>query len=251
MLGHVVARRLAEAGHRVLVSERRYTGAPRDPLVEEVRDAGAEWVVNAIGLTARNANPPSDLRVVNTDLPLHLGRRLRPGQRLIHASTDGVFAGTRGHYATFDDADATDAYGWSKALGEAVAARGRAWVIRTSIIGPDLGGGHGLLGWLLRQNGKATGYTNHRWNGITTLAWAGLAARIIAEPGSFPAPLLQAGSTIPVTKCELLRAISRAWPHPIEIVEAAAPEAVDRTLVPDVDLGPIADQLAALAAWYR
>ncbi len=251
MLGHVVARHLAEAGHRVLTSDKRFTGAPRDPLVEEVRDSGADWVVNAIGLAARKAATAADLHLLNTVLPLHLGRRLRPGQRLVHAGTDGIFAGTRGRYATHDEADATDDYGWSKALGEAVAMPGRAWVIRVSIIGPELGVGHGLMGWFLRQTGPVNGYANHRWNGITTLAWAELAAGIIAGPERYPMPLFQAGSSQPVSKLELLQWIARTWSHPIPIAPSVAPETLDRTLAADLEMGTIGEQLARMAAWYR
>ncbi len=251
MLGHVVARRLAEAGHRVLVSDRRFTGSPRDPLVEEVRDSGADWIVNAIGLIKQKSTEAADLRLINTQLPLHLAKRLRPGQRLIHASTDCVFDGLRGGYSTFEEYNAPDDYGWTKALGESVASPGRAWVIRVSIIGPDRGGGHGLMGWFLRQAGPVNGFTNHRWNGITTLAWAELAVRIIDAPERFPAPLFQAGSTEPVSKHELLRAIGKTWSHPIMIHPLAAPDTIDRTLVPDIDMGTVGEQLATMAAWYN
>ncbi len=73
------------------------------------------------------------------------------GARLIHISTDCVFDGTRGMYRESDFADATDLYGRSKYLGELHDPQ--AVTLRTSIIGPELGTAHGLVGGFLAQRG--------------------------------------------------------------------------------------------------
>ncbi len=88
-----------------------------------------------------------------------------------------------------------------------------------------------------------TGYTNHRWNGITTVTWATIAVRIIA--GEL-AGIVQPASEI-VTKYELLTSAARlfAWPTVIERGEAL--EAVDRTLIPTIPTPPIEAQLAEMA----
>ncbi|MFO0810554.1 MAG: sugar nucleotide-binding protein [Gemmataceae bacterium] len=251
MLGHVVAAHLVDRGIEVLTSDRRYEGVPRDPLVEEVRASGAAWVVNAIGRIKQKCRDLAELVLANGRLPVHLAARLAPCQRLLHASTDCVFAGDRGGYRTTDERDAGDEYGFSKILGEAAAAAGRCQVLRVSIVGPELSGGHGLLGWFFRQAGPVNGFTNHAWNGITTLEWAKRAHEVIAGTWEPPGPLVQLASAGRVSKGELLRVTADVWGLPTEVRAVAAPDPVDRTLVGDVECPPIRDQLAELCTWHQ
>ncbi len=250
MLGHVAARYLAEAGFTVLTSDRRYGGAARDALVEEVRDSGADWVVNAIGRIKQKCSDRAELLRANALLPIQLAARLGAGQRLLHASTDCVFSGRTGGYATGDERDADDDYGFSKILGEAAAAPGRGQVLRVSIIGPEYGEGHGLLGWFFRQAGPIDGYTNHRWNGITTLEWARRAAELLSGRWCPAAPVVQLASPHAVTKYELLRLAAQVWGRRVAIRATATPTAIDRTLVADVVCPPLPDQLIALRDWH-
>jgi dTDP-4-dehydrorhamnose reductase len=58
--------------------------------------------------------------------------------------------------------------------------------VRCSIIGRELNGGStSFVGWLESQppSGVVRGYTDHRWNGVTTQAFAQL-ARALAENSS-------------------------------------------------------------------
>jgi len=251
MLGHVVARFLEGRGWEGVTSPLRYAGAARDPLVESVRDSGCEWVVNALGRIKQKTQDPNELYLANALFPLHLSTRLRSEQRLIHASSDCVFSGRRGRYAIGDERDAEDVYGLSKALGEAAAQSGRCWIIRSSIIGPEVGTGWGLMGWFLRQSGEVTGYTNHLWNGITTLEWAGIAWELMNGQLSAKAPLIQAGTWPPMSKCEVLRLIGQAWGLGVNVRPAEAKDAVDRSLIPTVKRPPLEHQLSALRTWYE
>jgi dTDP-4-dehydrorhamnose reductase len=251
MLGHVVARFLEQQGCEVATSSLRYEGAARDPLVEMVRNSGCEWVVNALGRIKQKSEDASELYTANSLFPLHLSTRMRPEQRLIHASSDCVFSGRRGRYAIGDERDAEDVYGLSKALGEAVAQPGRCWVIRTSIIGPELGKGLGLMGWFLRQSGEVKGYTNHLWNGITTLEWAEIAWELMNGQLSAEGPLIQAGTWPALSKCEVLRLIGTAWDSSVQVRPTEAGEAVDRTLVPILKRPGLERQLCKLRAWYE
>jgi dTDP-4-dehydrorhamnose reductase len=250
MLGHVVARYLADLGFEVLTSPRRYEGGPRDSLVEEVRASQADWVINAIGKIKQKCDDATELIRVNGQFPVHLSVRLAPGQRLLHASTDCVFCGRRGDYRTTDERDADDDYGFSKILGEAAVAE-HCVVMRVSMIGPELAGGHGLLGWFFRQPGPVNGYTNHRWNGITTLEWAKQAAALLRGEWTPPASHFQLACRRAVSKYELLRLSAEVWGRHIEIRPLATPEPVDRTLVGDVECPPIGEQLAELRRWYE
>jgi dTDP-4-dehydrorhamnose reductase len=98
-------------------------------------------------------------------LPLH-----NPGGRLIHISTDCVFRGDRGGYSDGERPDAEDLYGRSKAMGE--VEYGPHLTLRTSIIGPEISGQLGLLGWFLSQPRGSTlrGYSGAIFSGLPTVA---------------------------------------------------------------------------------
>ncbi len=129
--------------------------------MEAIRTSGCTWVVNALGKIKQKCQDSHSLFAANSLFPLHLKKRLRPDQRLIHASTDCIFSGNSGNYNINSDADPVDEYGLSKLIGECVAESGRAFVLRTSIIGPELNGHAGLMSWFLCQQGNVNGFTNH------------------------------------------------------------------------------------------
>jgi dTDP-4-dehydrorhamnose reductase len=241
MLGHVVTRYAAESGWEVITTPHRYAASPRDSLVEQVRDSPARVVVNCLGVTKQR----SDDRAA--------AMRMRPTQFLVHASTDCVFAGTRGQYHIDDEGDATDSYGFSKLLSEGVARLPNVSVLRVSVVGPDRGDGRGLLAWFLRQpaDQPTPGYTNHRWNGITTLEWATIAIGYAEEHvrGGFVPRLAQPG-TDAMTKYELLSRFRDCFAPSRCVVAVEGAESIDRTLVPTDRRPPIDQQLRRLAAWY-
>ena len=252
MLGHVVARHLTEAGYEVSTCDVRYAGTGADPLVAAARASDARYVVNCIGRIWQKSMDSADLFRANALLPIHLAQRLRRDQHLFHASTDCVFAGTRGSYAVTDEPDADDEYGVSKQLGEGVAKWPNVSVLRVSIVGPDLGGGHGLLGWFLKQpeDRPVNGFVNHFWNGITTLEWARILVERIErlERGEVHTSLTQPGSER-VDKYTLLCAFRDAFRTGHEIRPVEAPTRVDRTLIPTERRAAIAEQLGAMSKW--
>lgn len=81
-----------------------------------------------------------------------------------------MFSGQRGNYTESDKPDAVDTYGQSKLKGEVV--RSPHLTIRTSIIGTELNLKSGLLEWFLSQINDVSGYTEVKWNGVTTLECA-------------------------------------------------------------------------------
>jgi len=252
MLGHVVARAVAGRGHEVVTSDERYGGAPRDPLIEAVRSSGCPAVLNCLGSTKRREQDLPELYRANAQLPAHLAARARATQHIIHASTDCVFDGHRGSYRVDDEPTADDPYGFSKRLGEMIAGRPNVTVLRVSIIGPDARPTtRGLLAWFLSSPPTVQGYTNWRWNGITTLEWADVALEVIARRhrGEPLAPVLQPATT-PISKYELLTTFREVYRTTREIVPVAAPTAIDRTLVPTEARPPIEEQLIRLREWY-
>jgi dTDP-4-dehydrorhamnose reductase len=253
MLGHVVARYMADQGCDVVTSLARYDGAPRNALIEEVRDSGVEVVINCLGLTKQRSDDRAALVLANALFPMHLMMRLRPTQYLIHASTDCVFAGTRGAYRIDETCDATDDYGFSKVLGEGVARWPNATVLRVSVVGPEGLAGPGVLAWFLRQptSQPVPGYVNHRWNGITSLEWATLSLALAETRWrGGPTPSCVQPGTPVITKHDLLCAFRDVFAPHLCVVPVTTPIAVDRSLVPTEARPPIRDQLEQLATWY-
>ena len=250
MLGHVVTRFLREQGLNVLTLQERYTAQPNDPLIRAIEASEADWIINCIGLIKQKSDDSLALIKTNAMGPAHIKSALRKGQRLLHPGTDCVFSGKTGSYAEDARKDAEDIYGFSKLLGEAVAEPGKCTVLRTSIIGPDTGTASGLMSWFLSQSKSVNGFTNHFWNGITTLDWAMLAYDLIAGKLNFEKPLVQVGSKAAVSKYELLCLIRDIWGHKIDIVPVESPDRVDRTLKVELQRSPIEEQLKQFKQWY-
>ena len=110
---------------------------------------------------------------INSELPTLLAEILdqkKDRSQLIQISTNGVFSGKGGYYTESDLPDANDAYGKSKLKGEVVHFP--HLTIRASIIGAELQSNNGLLEWFLNQKKDVKGYTEEKWNGVTTLEYA-------------------------------------------------------------------------------
>ena len=244
MLGSAVSSYLSACGHDVVVSEARYVGGVDDKLIADVRAARPGAVVNCLGVVSASLTSPTGLILANALLPQQLAATLG-ALPTIHASTDCVFDGRRGWYEVGEHPNATDAYGLSKRLGEHCAHDG-AVVLRTSIVGLPSHAGRGLLGWFLGQDGPVEGWIDHLWNGITTLAWARLAAAILEGDESIGPGVHQPTSREAITKFDLLHLFAATFDHHIEIRSVETGARIDRTLVPTVEMPPLTEQLSEL-----
>jgi dTDP-4-dehydrorhamnose reductase len=141
-------------------------------------------VVNCAGVVKQKleAHDAEISIAVNALFPHTVARICRGwGGRLIHVSTDCVFAGDRGGYCEDDRPDAPDLYGRSKALGEVV--EGDALTIRTSIVGRQLTGSSSLLEWFLAEKGpEVKGYSGAFFSGVTTFELARVLTDLTARP---------------------------------------------------------------------
>jgi dTDP-4-dehydrorhamnose reductase len=185
-------------------------------------------VVNCVGVVKQlsAADDPLVAIPINSLLPHRLARHCAAaGARLIHVSTDCVFTGARGNYLETDVADATDLYGRSKLLGEVDYPH--AVTLRTSIIGPELSGSHGLIGWFLAQHGPVRGFTRAIFSGLPTVTLAEVirdhVLRVDALRGVYHV------SAAPISKYDLLRLVAAAYGRNIEIV-ADDKLVIDRSL---------------------
>jgi dTDP-4-dehydrorhamnose reductase len=145
--------------------------------------AKPEAVINCVGLIKQRDEASDEALTlrVNAEFPHRLAKRCgEAGARLIHFSTDCIFAGTKGNYTESDPPDAADLYGQSKHQGEVADAH--SVTLRTSVIGHELATNLALLDWFLSQRGQAIrGFTKAIYSGFTTLEMARIADRILTH----------------------------------------------------------------------
>lgn len=181
-----------------------------DSLVKFFSQVRPTVVVNCVGVVKQlaSANDPLVSIPINAIFPHRLARLCEiAGARLIHISTDCIFTGRKGNYNESDTPDAEDLYGRSKLLGEVDYPN--AVTLRTSIIGPEVGGKNGLVEWFLSQRGEVQGYRKAIFSGLTTDALARLiAAHVI------PNHLLRGVyhvSADPISKYDLLKLVKDVY----------------------------------------
>lgn len=239
MLGHMVLKVLAqEKEWEVMGVSSKDFDAERFTETEspDLRRLGlltlADYVINCIGVLASGTDVEQMIRI-NALFPHELAHAT--SAKIIHMSTDGVFSGKGGPYDESSPPDADDAYGKSKLEGEVDALN--VLNIRTSIIGPSPNKKNGLLEWLSLQPDGSTvkGYTNHVWNGVTTLQFAQLCAKIIKEDAfdrlRAQSHVLHFSPNKPVTKYELLELFKKVFGKNVNVERVEDPRgSVERVL---------------------
>jgi dTDP-4-dehydrorhamnose reductase len=198
--------------------------------------AGADWVINCIGITKpyihedKPAETDRAIRI-NALFPHRIAEAASiAGFQVLQIATDCVYSGTKGKYVEQDQHDALDVYGKTKSLGEVRSESMHH--LRVSIIGPEPLRHAFLLEWFLNQSSGSSvkGFTNHEWNGITTLHFARLCHGIIRH--RLNCGYLQ--HVLPndaVSKAELLQCFAHSYHRPdIQVLPIEAPTTVDRTL---------------------
>jgi dTDP-4-dehydrorhamnose reductase len=229
MLGHTVFRVLSKDTGLEVVGTVRGNGAPQGPdesarkrlitgvdveqpdaLIRVFATARPQVVINCVGLVKQLAVAQDPLRAlpINALLPHRLAGLCEAADaRLIHVSTDCVFSGKKGHYLESDFPDADDLYGRSKLLGEVDYPH--AITLRTSIIGPELTGSHGLVAWFLSQAGPVRGFRQAIFSGLPTVELATVIRDLV-----LPRPDLRGlyhVASDPINKYELLRLVAAAY----------------------------------------
>lgn len=199
-----------------------------DVLVDLFRRLRPDVVVNCVGLVKQLAESEDPLSVlpINAMLPHRLARLCAlVGARLVHVSTDCVFAGVKGGYRESDVSDATDLYGKSKFIGEVDYSN--AVTLRTSIIGHELSSSQGLVEWFLSQTGSVKGYAKAVFSGLPTVELA-RAIRDVVIPRPDLCGVYHVAST-PIAKLDLLQLIASVYGKEIDIVPDGA-VVIDRSL---------------------
>jgi dTDP-4-dehydrorhamnose reductase len=197
---------------------------------------GFDWVVNCVGIIKPLIHDDNAAEVeravrVNALFPHALARRAEAaGARVLQIATDCVYDGSKGRYREGDAHDPVDVYGKTKSLGEVYSPA--VHHLRCSIIGPEWKEPKSLMEWFLGQpqGARVNGFTNHSWNGVTTLHYAKLCAGLIKSD----LKLRHAQHVVPageVTKHELLGLFARWFGREdVEINPTEAGVVIDRTL---------------------
>lgn len=182
MAGHTITLYFKEHGYNVTA----YTLKPfpycanilgdalnKDHFQKVLINGDYDAVINCIGLLNQNANDnPSQAVYLNSYIPHFIADTLKSSKtKLIHMSTDCVFAGNKSPYYEDSFRDGKTFYDRTKALGE--VEDNKNLTFRNSIIGPDMNPeGIGLFNWFMRQNGSVKGYAGAMWTGVSTLTLA-------------------------------------------------------------------------------
>ena len=202
---------------------------------------GYNFVINCIGITKPychddNVEEVENAININSLFPYKLDKIAKDnGFKVIQIATDCVYCGREGKYKEDAPHDALDVYGKTKSLGE---VHSKTFLnIRSSIIGPEKYTKVFLLEWFLKQPAGAilNGFTNHFWNGVTTLQFAELCLFII-EKDKFDSlnKVSSIHNFVPnevISKYQLLSTFKKVFGNDVTInKQKGGKERIDRTL---------------------
>ncbi|MBT3981921.1 MAG: sugar nucleotide-binding protein [Bacteriovoracaceae bacterium] len=257
MLGHAAVGYFSQKGYTVTSFSRSdYDIAKDDPKKLFELTKGMDLVLNGAGVIKPRIAHMSieDVMVVNSRFPRNLAKACdKNGAKLFHITTDCVYTGDKGAYNEDDLYDATDLYGLSKNGGD----MSDCMVLRTSIIGEEKDQARSLLEWAISQKGKqVNGFTNHQWNGVTTLCLVQVVEDIMTK-GLYKKGIFHIHSPKSVSKLELVEIISDVYELNLNVKSAEAATFCDRTLSTKFELSSevckkqIQDQIVEMRAFFK
>lgn len=203
-------------------------------------------IFNCIGAIPQKKIKDKDMFFSNYLITKKFSENLSKKHFLIHPSTDCVFSGKlkTGKYSKNKKSDAKDFYGKSKFRGEkALLKRPNTLIIRVSIIGKNSSSKKNLLTWFLSSKQEIYGYSNHYWNGITTLEWCKKVEYIINHNNFIKkAKLYQLGTKKTYSKFEMLKFFKNIFDKKINIISVKK-NFTNRCLKPDLFSSSLEKQL--------
>ena len=204
-----------------------------DDLVSEVKP---DYIVNAIGvikprIDEKDTHSVFEAVSINSAFP-HLLNKVAEKYNafVIQIATDCVYSGKEGNYNENSLHDPLDVYGKSKSLGEVNSEN--FLNIRASIIGPEVGRSQSLLEWFKGQDEslRLKGFSNHMWNGVTTLQFAKVCASLISEEAKIYGIFHFVPANM-ISKYDLLQSLNKEYSGGTRDIESVIVNpAVDRTL---------------------
>ncbi len=258
MLGLAVKSYFASKGHDVTVLTRKEFDIAADDFANFASifaTAKPDTVINCAGVIKPRIQAMSVEAVmkVNAIFPVNLAKLCKTmSVPCFHIATDCVYSGRKGGYTEDDLFDAEDFYGMSKNAGDSADCM----VLRSSIIGEERGQARSLFEWARGEKGKEVkGFTNHRWNGVTTVYLAELIEQILLEKRYAPG-LFHLHSPEPVSKLQLLQIFNEVYGLELKIEAAQGPTACDRSLgskrrlSPEIATRSIAQQVQEMRTFF-
>jgi dTDP-4-dehydrorhamnose reductase len=174
---------------------------------EGLEENKPDIIINCVGILNTHMRGENDdlYADVNIIFPRVIASYCKRNKiKFIHVSTNCVYKDLGPHYPD-SKPNATDIYGFSKALGE--IDDGHALTIRCSIIGTENKGfGTGMINQFLMNPAFSTGYANAYYNGVTTLELAKFIERSIHRKGIVNYYTRDAES-----KYEILKIVKDLW----------------------------------------
>ncbi len=183
MAGHLISLYFQEQGYEVTGFARQKSTLLKNIIIGDASDmvlikniieeGSYDAVINCIGLLNQFAENNKAMAVLlNGYLPHFLVETTKNTKtRIIHMSTDCVFAGNDGPYYEDSLPNGATFYDRTKAIGE--INNDKDLTFRNSIVGPDIKeSGIGLFNWFMKQDGPIGGYTGAIWTGVTTYTLA-------------------------------------------------------------------------------
>lgn len=243
MLGYGVSEYFLRGGYNVIKSAKAdFDVLKSDISALEPIVKNSDVVINCIGVIKPMIDKYTPLEVlkINGIFPRNLALLCNSQNTpLIHVTTDCAYTGKKGSYNENDIYDAEDPYGISKNCGDI----SDCMTLRTSFIGPENGRGRSLLEWVFAQKGKTiSGYTNHRWNGVSTVNFARIAEKIMRD-GLYEKGIFHIFSADTVTKFELVSIFNEVFSLSMTVNAVEGPEFCDRSLS---SLYPISGKISTL-----
>jgi dTDP-4-dehydrorhamnose reductase len=228
MLGRATTAFFARRGDATTAVTRARFDIARDDFAALRRVVeGYDVIINCAGVIKPMiaSTAIEDVLRVNAIFPHNLALAA-PHAHIFHVTTDCVYTGSQGGYDENAAVDAEDVYGLSKAAGD----NAPAMTLRTSIIGEEVLPGRSLLAWAASQRGKSVnGFTNHRWNGVTTVELARIIAAVV-DDGAYRIGRFHVHSPDVLTKDEMLRLFDDVYELGLDVIPKEAALPCDRSL---------------------
>jgi dTDP-4-dehydrorhamnose reductase len=250
MLGSAVTKFLASSNHKVIESNTSGTSliSSNTCIKFDISKNSAEellnlvlvpidYIVNCSGVIKHKIDESdvesiSNAKRINSDFPseLAIACNARP-LRIVQIATDCVYSGDSGLYDEESAHDATDIYGVTKSKGEVVFDH--VMILRCSVIGREVNSHVEFMDWVIGQANaaKLSGFSNHLWNGVTTLHFAKIVLGIISA-NTFKSGTHHVVPGDSVSKFEMIKMVCKSFAREdIKVEKVLAEKAVDRRLI--------------------
>ncbi|WP_155990175.1 hypothetical protein [Terrimonas ferruginea] len=207
---------------------------PGEEFIGFFRTHSFDWIVNCAARIPQSNPDEREIYLVNYGLPVFLAST---GAGVIHPSTNLLTA--------------ESAYALSKwCADDTLQSFPNAFIIRCSVIGMETGDQpRSLLPWFLSSTAEQLkGFTDHLWNGITTLQWAQVCLKII-QGETHDRLIIPYSDT--VSKYKLLTIFRDVFEKPVEILPVESDTRSVEPLTGNWYAGQIGRQLQDLKTFYK